>query len=100
MVLSAEDVAGAPADLGAHGSERLDKYAGLDGHVQRTVDVQALERLRSAELLPAVHESWHLMLRKCELLAAELSQAHVLHLRLGHCSADGDQSDGNESVGT
>mmetsp|Transcript_24665 Transcript_24665/g.51260 ORF Transcript_24665/g.51260 Transcript_24665/m.51260 type:complete len:423 (+) Transcript_24665:294-1562(+) len=80
MVLSAEDVARAPADRGAHGSQGLNQNTRLDGHVQRAVDVQALEWLTRTELLPAVHKPRHLMLGKRQLLTSELSEAHVLHL--------------------
>ena len=41
-----EDVARAPADLGAERDQRLDQHGGLDRHVQRAGDARALERLR------------------------------------------------------
>ena len=80
MILSTEDVAGAPAHLGAKGRQRLDQHTRLDGHVQGAVDVHALERLRGAKLLSCRHQARHLVLCQGELLAAELGQAHVLHL--------------------
>merc|ERR1719242_117516 len=84
VVLSAEDVAGAPAHLGSQGSQSLDEHTRLDGHVQGPIDVQALEWLAWAKLLPCSHEARHLMLSKSQLLAAELCQAHVLHLGVSH----------------
>ena len=84
VVLRAEDVARAPAHLCAQSAQSLDEHTCLDGHVQRAVDVQALERLPRAVLLPGRHEAWHLVLSQGKLLAAELCQAHVLDLGVRH----------------
>merc|ERR1719183_1802056 len=86
MVLSAEDVAGAPSDLGTHGSESLNEDTCLDGHVEGAIDVEALERCSCTELLAAVHETWHLVLSQSQLLAAKLGKTHVLDLGLCHGS--------------
>merc|ERR1719235_425310 len=80
MVLSAEDVAGAPTHFGSQGSQGLDEHTSLDGHVQGTVDVHALEGLAWTELLTSLHETWHLNPCQVQLLSAELSQAHILYL--------------------
>merc|ERR1740117_1372939 len=45
MILSAEDVARAPANLGAKRSKRLNENSRLNRHVERTVDVKILKRL-------------------------------------------------------
>mmetsp|Transcript_58892 Transcript_58892/g.80940 ORF Transcript_58892/g.80940 Transcript_58892/m.80940 type:complete len:329 (-) Transcript_58892:78-1064(-) len=84
VVLGAEDVARAPAHLRTKRLQRLDQHRRLDRHVQRTVDVQALQGLRGAVLLARSHETRHLVLCKVQLLAAELGQAHVLDLGLSH----------------
>merc|ERR1719401_2533295 len=89
MVLRAEDIARAPTHLGAQRCKGLNQYACLDRHVQRTVDIEALEGLARAVLLAGGHQARHLVLRQCQLLAAELGQAHVLHLRLRHDSSAG-----------
>ena len=82
MVLSAEDVARKPMDLGTNRRQNFEQYTCLDGHVERAIDVQALERLRCSTILAAVHKLQHLELCNVQLLAAELGQAHVLDLRL------------------
>jgi hypothetical protein len=74
FVLGGEDVAGGPADLGAQSSECFDQHGGLDGHVERTGNPGALERLAGAELFAQGHESGHLVLREADLVAAGLSQ--------------------------
>ena len=51
--LCGEDVAGAPADLCTERREGFDQHRGLDGHVQRSRDLGAPERLRDAEIGPA-----------------------------------------------
>ena len=43
VVLGGEDVAGGPAHIGAERDQRLDEHCGLDGHVQRPGDPDALE---------------------------------------------------------
>ena len=48
--------------------------------MERSSDARALERLGSAELLDAGHETRHLNFSEIELLAAELSQGHISHL--------------------
>ena len=75
VVLGREDVARAPADLGAESNQRLDQHGGLDGHVQRAGDARALERLRVGELGAGGHQAGHLVLGELDLLAAERRRA-------------------------
>ena len=82
MVLSGEDVAGAPANLGAESGEGLDEDSGLDGHVKGAGDAGPLEGLRWAELGPAGHEARHLNLGQLDLEAAEVGLGKVLDLVL------------------
>merc|ERR1719181_1750181 len=97
MVLGAEDVARAPANSGTKSSQGLDQHTSLDGHVQRTVDVQTLEWLTGAELLAGCHETGHLVLSQIQLLAAEFGKAHVLHLGVSH-RYKGDDRRGDKSI--
>ena len=55
LVLGREDVARAPADVGAERDERLDQDGGLDRHVQGAGNPCALERLGGPELLAEGH---------------------------------------------
>jgi len=48
VVLGGEDVARSPAHIGAQGLQGFDQHGGLDGHVQRTGDARAFQRLASA----------------------------------------------------
>mmetsp|Transcript_14903 Transcript_14903/g.21034 ORF Transcript_14903/g.21034 Transcript_14903/m.21034 type:complete len:255 (-) Transcript_14903:42-806(-) len=77
VVLSREDVAGAPTDSGAKSSEGLDEDRSLDSHVQRAGNEGTFKRLTRAELLDARHESRHFDLSNVELLAAEFGKRHV-----------------------
>merc|ERR1719433_1700502 len=91
MILRAEDVARCPANFGAQRSQSLDEYTCLDGHVQGSIDVHSLERLRRPILLPCSHQPWHLMLRQSQLLAPKLSQAHVFDPRICHAAKKSEQ---------
>jgi len=82
VVLSGEDVAGAPADLGAECGEGLDEDGGLDCHVKGAGDPGAFEGLRGSELRAAGDEAWHFHLRQLYLHSTEIGEAHVLHLVL------------------
>mmetsp|Transcript_18936 Transcript_18936/g.47287 ORF Transcript_18936/g.47287 Transcript_18936/m.47287 type:complete len:216 (+) Transcript_18936:1766-2413(+) len=84
VVLRGENVAGAPAHVGAQLRQRLDQHRGLHRHVQGTSDLHPLERLRLTILLAAVDQTRHLMLGKVEFLAAEFGQGHVADLRVSH----------------
>jgi len=82
VVLGGEDVAGAPADLGAKGGEGLNENGGLDGHVEGAGDAGPLEGLGGAELGPTGHEAGHLNLGQLDLEAAEVGLGKVLDLVL------------------
>ena len=82
VVLRREDVARAPADVGAERGQRLDQDGGLDRHVQRAGDARALEGLRAAELGAAGHEAGHLGLGEVDLEAAKVGLGDVLDLVL------------------
>ena len=74
MILSREDVARAPAHLGAELDQRLDQHRGLDGHVQAAGDARPLEGLARAVLGAQCHQARHLGLGNDHLLAAEIGQ--------------------------
>lgn len=78
VVLGAEDVAGAPADLGTKSLEGLDEDAGLDGHMEGTADSGSLEGV--GELLPAGHEAGHLVFGKSQFLASEVGEVDISDL--------------------
>nr|DAD33156.1 TPA_asm: hypothetical protein HUJ06_012007 [Nelumbo nucifera] len=80
VVLGGEDVAGAPADLGAEGGEGFDQNRGLDRHVERAGDLGTLEGLRGAELGSASHKPWHLDLSQLDLEPAEVGLRYILDL--------------------
>mmetsp|Transcript_9352 Transcript_9352/g.21252 ORF Transcript_9352/g.21252 Transcript_9352/m.21252 type:complete len:499 (+) Transcript_9352:944-2440(+) len=99
VVLRAEDVARAPAHLGAERGERLDEHGRLDGHVERSGDVGTGEGLVRSELRAARHESGHLHLGDVELHAAEVRLVNILDLVLAarggflncaHCGRHGE----------
>ena len=77
MVLGAEDVAGAPAHVGAEGRQRLDEDGGLDGHVQAAHDPQTLERLLGGVFVADRHQAGHFLLGQHDFLAAPLGQRQV-----------------------
>ena len=77
VVLGRIDVAGGPAHIGAQSAQRLDEHACLDGHVERTGDAGALERLRRAIFGARGHEAGHFGFGDIQLLAAPDSKIHI-----------------------
>ena len=57
--------------------QRLDQHGGLDGHVQRTGDARALQRLRGAEFFAAGHQARHFGFGDGDFLAAEIGKADI-----------------------
>ena len=84
MILRREDVARAPAHVGAQLDERLDEHGSLDGHVQRPHHAHAFQRLLRAVFAAHGHQSRHLVLGDLNLFTPPLGQRHVGHL-VGHC---------------
>ncbi len=82
MILSGEDVAGYPAHVGTQIHQGLDEYGGLNGHVQRTGDLQARERLLWSVLLACGHQAGHLLLGQANLIATPLGEGEVSDLEL------------------
>jgi len=78
MVLGGEDVAGAPADIGSEVGEGLDEDGGLDGHVERSHDLDSLEGLAVSVFFPHSHQAGHLDLGELDLLAAKVGKGHIL----------------------
>ena len=84
MVLRREDVARTPAHVGAQFHEGLDQHGGLDGHMQRTHDAHAFQRLLRTVLAAHGHQSGHFVLGDLDLFASPPGQRHVGYL-VGHC---------------
>ena len=84
MVLRREDVARAPAHVGAQLDERLDQHGRLDRHVQRSHHPHALERFLRAVFAAHGHQARHFVFGDLDLLAPPLGQRHVGHL-VGKC---------------
>ena len=80
MVLRREDVARAPAHVGAQLHESLDQNGRLDGHVQRTHHAYAFQRLFGSVFAAHGHQAGHFMLGNLDLLAAPFGQRHVGNL--------------------
>lgn len=83
VVLSGEDVARAPAEIGAEVRESLDENSSLHGHVQRARDARTSEGLGITMLRTGGHEAGHLDFGEIDLLAAEISEGNVLDLGAG-----------------
>jgi len=80
VVLSGEDVAARPRDVGAELKERFDEDSRLDGHVEAAGNASTLQRLGGAVFLAEHHEAGHLVLRHVDDFATPFSQADVSHL--------------------
>ena len=77
VVLRGEDVAGAPAEVGAEFGEGFDEDRGLDGHVQAAHDADPGERFGFAVLFAERHEAGHFVLGDLDLLASEVGESDV-----------------------
>jgi hypothetical protein len=77
VILSREDVARGPADVGAERGQRFDQHGGLDGHVQRTGDAGALERLGLREFLANGHQARHFGFGDVDFLATPVGKVDV-----------------------
>jgi len=91
VVLRGKNVARCPADVRAQGVQGFDEHGGLNGHVQRARDLEALEGLGGAVFFDAFHQTGHFALRKLHFLFAKVGKGHVGHFvgerelkRLGH----------------
>ncbi len=82
VVLGGEDVAAAPAHLGAERGQRLDQDSGLDRHMQRARDARALQRLGGGVLAADRHQARHLVLGEDYLLTAKLREGEVGDLEI------------------
>ena len=83
VVLSGENVAGAPAHVGAELLERLDQNCRLHRHVQGAHDTHPFERLLVAILFASRHEAWHFMLGDFDLFLAKVGEVDVFDLIVG-----------------
>ena len=87
VVLSGEDVAGGPADISPELNESLNEDGGLDRHVQRTSDANALQGLLSAVFLTERDEAGHFVLSDVEFFATPISEGDVFDVEVafGFC---------------
>ena len=72
VVLSGENVARGPAHVGSESFERLYQHGGLDRHVERTHDLEALQRLGGAVFLASRHQARHLVFRQLPFQAGPI----------------------------
>ena len=77
VVLSGEDVARAPTEVGSEVLKSLDKDGSLDGHVERSRDTRSLKGLGGSVFLTARHESRHLNLGELNILATVVGEGNV-----------------------
>jgi hypothetical protein len=82
VVLRGENIATGPAYRSAEINERLNQHSGLDGHVQRSRDADALERLGRRVFFADGHEAGHLVLGNVDFLAARIGQREIAHLEI------------------
>merc|ERR1712198_260433 len=76
-ILSREDVAAGPGDVGAKLKESFDEDGSLDGHVEAASDAGTLQRLGVTVLLAEHHESRHLILRHVDNFATPFCEGNV-----------------------
>merc|ERR1712142_1453641 len=77
VILSREDVAAGPGDVGAKLKESFDEDGSLDGHVEAASDAGTLQWLGVTVLLAEHHESRHLILRHVDNFATPFCEGNV-----------------------
>ena len=77
VVLSGEDVARAPTEIGSELLKSLDKDGSLDGHVERSRNTGCLKGLAGSVFGTARHESRHLNLGELNILATVVGKGNV-----------------------
>jgi len=77
LILSGVDVAGAPSDFSTEGSEGLDEDGSLDGHMEGSGDLAALEWLSGTELFTASHQAWHFNFSEIHFFATPFGEVNV-----------------------
>jgi len=73
VILSTEDIAGAPPHFGTQSSQSLNQDGCLNGHVQRSCDLCTLEGLLRSKLSSASGQTRHLCLGQLNLQPTEVS---------------------------
>jgi hypothetical protein len=92
VVLGREDIARAPADVGAEVPQGLDQHRGLDRHVQAAHHADTLQRFLSAVLFAGRHQPRHLLLGDGDLAPAPFGEADIFHLVVGGCGRGHESS--------
>ena len=82
MVLRAEDVATAPANVGTEFDERLDQDGGLNGHVQRADDASAFERLLGGVLAADRHQPGHFLFSQFDFFATKVGEGQICDFKI------------------
>ena len=77
VVLGRIDVARRPADVGAQRLQGFDQHRRLDGHVQRSGDARALQRLLAGEFLADRHQAGHFRFGEGNFLLTPLGQRKI-----------------------
>ncbi len=89
VVLGGVDVAGSPADRGAEVGEGFDEDGGLDRHVERTGDADAIEGFLWAVFGADGHEAGHFVFGDVNFFAAKVGEGDVFDKVVGEFSRCG-----------
>ena len=86
MILRREDIAGSPAHVGTQFHQRFNQHASLDGHVQRTGNACATQRLLMGIFFTQCHQTGHFCFGDCQFLAPPGSKIDVSYVKIGEFS--------------
>ena len=89
MILRRINVARRPADFRAERLERFDQHCGLDRHMQRAGNAGPAQRLLRGELFADRHQTGHLGLGDCDLLAPPGGEVEIGDIEIGEVAAIG-----------
>jgi len=82
VILGGEDIAGGPANISTELNESLDEDGGLDRHVQRTGDADALKGLLGTVFLTERDKAGHFVLGDVQFFATPVSEGDVFDVEV------------------
>ncbi len=80
LILSRENIATSPADIGSESDKGFNEHSGLDGHVEGTSHTDASEGLGFGVLVTDRHQPRHFLFGDDDFFAAESSERDVLYM--------------------
>ena len=80
LILSRENIATGPTDIGSEGDKGFNEHSGLDGHMEGASHTDASEGLGFGMLVTDRHQPGHFLFGDDDFLATESSERDILYM--------------------